>query len=57
MQSEAFQRGIDDATKGRPRIFRETRAHGIVAEIDDCLADQWSEQDRRDYLDGYDSVQ
>ena len=53
MQSDAFKRGQQDAAKGRPPIFRSTRAYGIVAEGDDPMADNWSQEDRQEYLNGY----
>jgi len=54
-QTDAYQRGQQDAARDRPAIFRSTRAHGIVAEGDDPMADNWSDQDRQEYLAGYNS--
>jgi hypothetical protein len=53
---EAHERGRNDALCDRPPIFRSTRAHGIVANVDDSLADAWTADDRASYLSGYDSA-
>lgn len=49
----AYRRGYEDAAKGRAPIFRSTTSRGIVAEIDDSQADEWSDDMRQAYLDGY----
>lgn len=53
-EKDAAARGRRDAERGRAPIFRSTRAYGIVAEVDDSLADDWGPDARRAYLDGYD---
>lgn len=52
-KADAYARGFRDASRDRPPIFRSTTSRGIVAEIDDPLADEWSEAARRAYLEGY----
>jgi hypothetical protein len=52
-QIQAYSRGIYDADRDRPPIFRSTTSRGIVAEIDDELADEWSQAERSAYLEGY----
>jgi hypothetical protein len=54
-ETPAFIRGRYDAQRDRAPIFRSTRAYGIVAEIDDPLADEWDDTARADYLRGYDA--
>lgn len=51
--SEAFKRGVRDAARGRSPLFRSTKARGIVADVDDQMADEWDEEARRAYLRGY----
>jgi hypothetical protein len=54
---EAYERGRADAAKERAPLFRSTRAHGILANSDDALADDWNKTARRAYLDGYASFE
>lgn len=49
--SNAFQRGMQDAMKGRAPIFRDN----LQPSSDDPMADDWSEDDRREYRRGYDA--
>ncbi len=53
---EHFSRGLRDAQKDRPAIFRRT-SRGIEAEGDDPMADNWSEEARESYLQGYESYE
>ena len=53
-EAEAFKRGQYDARRYRDAIFRSTR-RGIVPTIDDPMADDWSEENRQAYLDGYEA--
>ena len=53
---EAFERGADDARRDRPRIFRSTRSRGIIPTVDDPQADDWSDEQRYFYCEGYDSA-
>lgn len=50
---QAYERGKHDADKGRAPIFRSTR-HGIVPTADDDMSDNWDQEDRFHYLQGYD---
>lgn len=53
MPSQAYKRGSEDAAKERAPIFRNVGGT-YVAEGDDPQADDWSQQDRLDYMLGYD---
>jgi hypothetical protein len=50
---EAYNRGQSDAKRNRPPIFRSTRAYGIIPTADDPMADNWTDEDRQAYLNGY----
>lgn len=50
---DAYNRGKSDAKRDRAPLFRETR-HGIQATADDDMSDNWSQEDRFHYLQGYD---
>lgn len=50
---QAYERGKDDARRDRAPIFRNTR-HGYEATVDDDMADDWTQEDRFHYLQGYD---
>ena len=50
---EAYERGREDAKRDKAPIFRCTR-HGHVPTVDDDMADDWSEEDRFHYVQGYD---
>ena len=50
---QAYERGKHDAKRERAPIFRSTRM-GIVATVDDDMSDEWSDEDRFHYLQGYD---
>ena len=51
---EAYDRGQWDSIRHKSPLFRSTR-HGIVAEIDDPMSDDWSDAARKAYLAGYNS--
>jgi hypothetical protein len=48
----AHQRGRRDAERGWSPIFRQV-GNSIEPSIDDDLADEWDQDVRRAYLDGY----
>jgi len=50
--NQAHERGKSDAKRDKAPIFRETR-HGIVPTVDDDMADEWTQDDRFHYLQGY----
>lgn len=50
----AYERGKHDAAKNRAPIFRKVHDR-YVAEIDDDMADSWSQAMRAHYMIGYDS--
>ena len=53
----AYRRGARDAERNRPRIFRQVGSQ-IVADCgdnDDHMADEWDDDMRQAYMDGYDS--
>lgn len=52
-KTEAFIRGRNDAQANRHPLFRSTRARGIVPTVDDAQADDWNDEMRADYIDGY----
>lgn len=47
-----YNRGERDAQRGKSPIFRAT-SHGIVPTTDDDMSDDWSEENRAEYLNGY----
>jgi hypothetical protein len=47
------QRGIRDAKRGKPPIFRRTAHHGIQPTICDDMSDNWDDWERSQYLEGY----
>lgn len=47
-----FERGKQDFDRDKSPIFRKTQK-GIVADIDDPMADEWSKEKREGYIDGY----
>lgn len=49
---QAYERGKRDAQHDKAPIFRSTR-HGIVPTVDDDMADNWDQEDRFHYLQGY----
>lgn len=49
----ARDRGKHDAERERAPIFRSTRAFGIIPQVDDPGADDWTEEARAAYLEGY----
>lgn len=51
--NEAYERGKRDAKRDKAPIFRSTR-HGIVPTIDYDMADEWTQEDRFHYCQGYD---
>ncbi len=51
--NEAYERGKADAKRDKAPLFRCTR-HGHVPTVDDDMADDWSEEDRFHYVQGYD---
>ncbi len=51
-RSAAWNRGNQDAQRGRPPIFRIV-GHTIEPTIDDPLADEWEQRSRAQYLEGY----
>ncbi len=51
-QNDAYNRGFEDADKGRPALFFEKRGE-FWTHSDDPGADDWDQQARSDYLRGY----
>ena len=54
-QAEARARGVYDAQRNKPPIFRQVGKR-LEATIDDDMADEWDQEVRQAYLDGYDDV-
>lgn len=52
MQNDAYKRGYQDAKKGRMPLFRTTR-NGIIPTVDDDMSDNWDNDARASYLNGY----
>lgn len=50
----AYRRGYEDAAKGKGALFRKV-AHRILATIDDDMSDNWDDDMRQAYLDGYEA--
>jgi hypothetical protein len=50
--SYAYERGKHDAKRERPPIFRKVRSF-FVAEGDDDLSNNWTQDDRAEYMLGY----
>lgn len=50
---DAYNRGYRDAEQGRYPLFKKVRDRGIIPTIDDGMADNWSEDARASYLDGW----
>jgi hypothetical protein len=49
----AYRRGIDDSRRNRAPIFRSTRTFGIIPTIDDPQSEEWTVEQAKAYLEGY----